>query len=231
MMLSLSIGISSSAAEDAVQTGAAKTFADRKENAVRLTVTRKIRDRDRTSEVQALVIDEQGIIVTSLDGIESVGSGLQEMLQRRGGGNADKGELTRVAMIRSDGSETEGEVVLTDPDLDLAFIKVTLPEDEDAAKLASAPAVAARPLLLDEAVAISRMDAGFQYEATAAMVQIAAVLEIPRVLYVPAGGTGDKGVGVFNLKGECLGITAQIHNKLLIVPMETILKLAGTISQ
>lgn len=219
------------AARDPVQAAAAQAFDSRKENAVRLSVTRKIRDRDRTFEVQALVMDSQGLVVAALSSVEAQLGAARGRMPPGSSGASDAGELTRVAMICSDGSEAEGKVVLTDPDLDLAFIRITLTADNSAVTLPAAPPAAAKPELLDEVLGISRMDAGFQYEATASLSQIAAVLEIPRVLYVPASSLGGQGVGAFNLQGECLGITTLIRGRQLIVPIETISRLAATIPE
>ncbi len=227
------------AAQDAdpVQIAAAKTFADRKDSTVKLTVTRKVNGKDRTFEIDAVSFDGKGLLVTSLAAIESRGDDLIAKAmaaaadQHDGAttfGKAEKGDLTRVAMFRADSTEAEGDLVLTDEALDLAFIRVR-PSDGAAVPLPAAPpAAASAPALLENVLATGRNSPEFQRAATAQLRQIAAIITTPRACYIlsdPLSG----GTAVFNLRGELLGIATDLNNQSVIVPSAAIAKLAATI--
>lgn len=199
---------------DETKDGAAKTFAERKASVVRLTVARKVNEKDIVFETTAVSFDGKGTLVTALGRLDAGG----------------KGELVRVAMFQDDGTEVEGDLVLTDPTLDLAFIKLRA-ADEGADEViipASAPLAAAQAGLLEDIVGISRLGAGFQREASASLFEIAAVVESPRLLFLPSAPLTD-GSGAFNLKGELVGIMARVDQQIVIVPSAAIEKLAATI--
>ncbi len=221
-----------------VQTAAAKTFADRQDSTVKLTVTRKLKGKDQTFEIDAVSFDGKDLLVTSLAAIESSGSGMMDKIMMAGGGGEgddvpgagkpDKGELTRVAMLRADATEAEADLVLTDAALDLAFIRVRPGEGAAVPLPAAPPAAAAAPALLENVLATGRNGPEFQRAATAQLLQIAALITTPRACYIPSQPLSG-GTAVFNLGGELLGIAASLHDESVIVPTAAIAKLAATI--
>jgi len=220
---------------DPVQASATKAFAERQESSVKLTVTRKLKAKDHTFELSALSLDGKGLLVASLRGIEASGRGGGMHLQlggpggggEEGGAGSAKGELTRVALLRADATEAEADLVMTDPALDLALIRVR-PGEGGAVSVPPAPPVAkAAPALLQDALAIERQGPAFQRIATAALLQIAAVVETPRRLYIPSEAFPG-GLAVYNLAGELLGVLTTVRNQSVIVPAEAILKLAAS---
>jgi S1-C subfamily serine protease len=214
---------------DARQTAAAKVFADRKDGTVSLSITRKTGNDDQTFEATALSLDGKGLLVTSLSSIEGGSSVAAIMAMQMGGGggpdgaNSDKGELTRVAMLRADATEAEADLILTDVALDLALIRVR--PVEGAAMPPARIAAKTAPALLDSLVAIDRQGAEFQRVATTSMTEVAALLTTPRTIYLssqPLPG----GVAVYNLAGEWLGLASMMHDQSVIVPAAAILKFA-----
>jgi hypothetical protein len=217
---------------DTLQVSASKVFSERKDGSVRLSITRKAGNEDKTFEITGLSLDGKGLLVTSLNAIEN-GSSLASMMAVMGGGDGeeapglkkDKGELTRVAMLRADATEAEADLVLTDDALDLALIRVR-PADGGAAVVPPAPPVAkAAPVLLDPLVGIDRQGAEFQRTATTTVSEVAALITTPRSLYLtslPFSG----GTAVYNLAGEWLGLAAHVHDESVIVPAAAILKVA-----
>ena len=223
---------------DPVQAAAAKAFADRQDAAVKLTVTRKVKSKDQTFEISAVSLDGKDLLVTSLSQVESGSKGLLGGLMMMEGedgedgppvmGKAEKGELTRVAILRADATEAEADLVLTDAALDLAFIRVRPIDGVAVALPAASPQAQAAPALLDNVLATLRKGPEFQRAASAELLQIAALITTPRAFYIPSqplpGGTA-----VYNLSGELLGIATQVHNESVIVPIAAITKLAATI--
>ena len=224
---------------DPVQVAAAKTFADRQDSTVKLTVTRKLKGKDQTFEIPALSFDGKDVLVTALTEIESGGKGMLGNLMMMAGGDgddeespagrkADKGELTRVAMLRADATEAEADLVLTDAALDLAFIRVRPGDGAAVAMPAAPPQAKAAPALLDNVLATQRKGPEFQRAASAELLQIAALITTPRAFFIPSqmlpGGTP-----VYNLGGELLGIATRVHDESVIVPVAAIAKLAATL--
>ena len=223
---------------DPVQAAAAKTFTDRQDSTVKLTVTRKLKGKDQTFEIPALSFDGKDVLVTALTEIESGGKGMLGNLMMMAGGDGDeespaggkpdKGELTRVAMLRADATEAEADLVLTDAALDLAFIRVRAGDGTAAAMPAAPPQAKAAPALLDNVLATQRKGPEFQRAASAELLQIAALITTPRAFFIPSqmlpGGTP-----VYNLAGELLGLATRVHDESGIVPVAAIAKLAATL--
>ena len=215
---------------DTRQVSAAKVFADRKEGTVSLSVTRKAGNEDKTFEINAVSLDGKGLLVTSLKAIEN-SSGVNAMMAAiTGSEDADeaqkeKGDLTRVAMLRADATEAEADLILTDAALDLALIRVRPADGGDVVVPAAAPVAKALPALLDSLVAINRQGAEFQRVATTSLFEVAALITTPRSVYLAsqplAGGTA-----VYNLSGEWLGLATEMHDESVIVPVAAILKFA-----
>lgn len=221
---------------DPVQAAAAKTFADRQDSTVKLTVTRKLKGKDQTFEIPAVSFDGKDLLVTSLSQIESSGRGMLANVMMMGGedggefgGNAaDKGELTRVAMLRADATEAEADLVLTDAALDIAFVRVR-PADAPAAPMPAAPPQAkVAPALLENMLSTQRKGPDFQRAASAELLQIAALVTTPRELYIPSEALPG-GTPVYNLAGELSGIATMVQKQSVIVPVAAIAKLAATI--
>jgi hypothetical protein len=162
-------------------------------------------------EVTGTVLDPSGLIVLSLSATDP-GQMMQTFL---GGMDGMDGEDTKLKMetelsdlkvLLDDGTEVPAEVVLRDKDLDLAYIKpknkLTTPmEALDFSK-------AGKVELLDQIISLNRLGdtAGRAYAAS--LDRISAVVERPRLFYVPAGGMASATLGApaFSLDGKPLGI-------------------------
>jgi hypothetical protein len=221
---------------DPVQAAAAKAFAERQDSTVNLTVTRKLKGKDQTFEIPAVSFGGKDLLVTSLSQIESSGRGMLASVMMMGGGDGDefggnatdKGELTRVAMLRADATEAEADLVLTDAALDLAFVRVRPGDGAAAAMPAAPPPATAAPALLENVLSTQRKGPDFQRAASAELLQIAALVTTPRALYIPSQALPG-GTAAYNLGGELLGIATRVKNESVIVPVAAITKLAATI--
>ena len=215
---------------DEVQAAAAKVFAEQKGHTLSLSVTRKRGDKDVTFDAQAVSLDGKGLLVTALSAIEPPLNPMMAAMQRAaGGGGGGKSELSDLSIYAADGSEVAADLLLTDPDLDLAFIRVKDGEDAGSLNLA-APKAGEKGAILDDVLGIQRMSSSFQREASVALFEIAAVVETPRLLYVP-GAAVRPGTAVFDLEGGLLGLAARKGNTPVIVPTAALLKLAKSVPE
>ena len=203
--------------------GAAKQLVEARADAsLVLTVTRKMQRGDKTFEIHAIPVNGEGLLVTSLKAIENnrlAGvAGLAAMMNQAGQAQ-DSGELTRVAWIRPDATEAEGELVLKDENLDLAFVRIR--KDGDAALPPAPAAVGKAPGLLQEVISIHRLSAEFQREAALSMGRVSSLIQTPAELFqVPELNT--VGSACYSLSGEWLGMVALVQGQQVIVPAATI---------
>jgi hypothetical protein len=162
-------------------------------------------------EVTGTVLDPSGLIVLSLSATDP-GQMMQTFLGGMDGmGEEDtklkmETELSDLKVLLDDGTEVPAEVVLRDKDLDLAYIKpknklMTPMEALDFSK-------SGKVELLDQIIALNRLGntAGRAYAAS--LDRISAVVERPRLFYVPASGmtSATLGAPAFSLDGKPLGI-------------------------
>jgi hypothetical protein len=162
-------------------------------------------------EVTGTVLDPSGLIVLSLSATDP-GQLMQTFMGGMDGmGEEDakfkmETELSDLKVLLDDGTEVPAEVVLRDKDLDLAYIKPknklsTPMEALDFSKSSKAE-------LLDQIISLNRLGntAGRAYAAS--LDRISAVVERPRLFYVPASGmtSATLGAPAFSLDGKPLGI-------------------------
>lgn len=161
-------------------------------------------------EVTGTVIDPSGLTVVSLFSTDPA-SGLQGMLAGLGGDDEDakfklETELTDVKLLCHDGAELPAEVVLRDKDLDLAFVRPKAKPASPLPALDLANAGAAQ--VLDEVISINRLGkvAGRAYAASIKHIQ--AVVQRPRLFYVPGSEATVTGLGcpAFTPEGKVLGL-------------------------
>jgi hypothetical protein len=115
-------------------------------------------------------------------------------------------ELSDLKLLCHDGTELSAEIVLRDKDLDLAFIR---PKTKPPAPL---PALdlsnSAKAEVLDEVLSINRLGrvAGRAYAAS--FERISAVVQKPRLFYVPGSDKTATGLGcpAFSLDGKVVGL-------------------------
>ncbi len=164
-------------------------------------------------EVTGTVLDSSGLIVLALSATDP-GQLMQTFLAGAEGGDGAEGdtkfkmetELSDVKVLLDDGTEVPAEVVLRDKDLDLAYIK---PKNKLAAPMEALDfSKAGRVEILDQIVALNRLGNAAGRAYAASLDRISAVVERPRLFYVPAGGVASATLGspAFSLDGKPLGI-------------------------
>jgi len=197
-------------------------------------------------DVTGTVMDPSGLTVVSLMSIDPEQM-MQSVLGGMGGDESKfkmETELSDVKILLQDGSELPAEVVLRDRDLDLAFIR---PKTKPASPLPPVDmAQSGKAQVLDQVIAVNRLGTAAARAYSATVERIAAVVERPRLFYVPETSLTSTALGspAFTLDGKFLGLfvvravksagggslmaMASQQNNLtgIIVPADDILKAA-----
>jgi S1-C subfamily serine protease len=167
--------------------------------------------RESRQEVTGTVIDPSGLTAVSLSSTDPT-SMIQSIMGGFGGDDGEsaklkmESEVSDVKFLTHDGSELPAEIVLRDKDLDLAFLR---PKTKPAAPLPALDLGSnAKVDVLDQVIAINRLGkvAGRAYAAS--IERIHAVVQRPRLFYVPGSDTTSTGLGcpAFTPEGKLVGI-------------------------
>lgn len=219
LMLSVAPTGAAIAAEDAVQT-ARKLYRTHQDSVLFVLAVARIEAtaagktlpaQEQKIEAIGTVIDRSGLTVISYSAINP-GLALRGRKFRTSSGTVTiqaKTDFKEVKIRLSDGTEVPAKMVLTDIDLDLAFI---LPDaDSDEAKGASFnPIRLEKPAkldVLDEAIALGRLDKSLDRRPTVVVGRIGAIVKKPRTFY--RATVGSLGGPVFAADGRIVGITVR----------------------
>lgn len=197
-------------------------------------------EKEEKNEVTGTVIDASGLIVTALGGMDKSSMVDGQTVNTPMGAIKLKAnsEIKEVKVITADGSEIPADLVLKDADLGLAFVKVRMDSDEaqgielQAIDLADS----AKGELLDECIALGRLDESLNREASLLTSEISGVTTRPRTFYRVA--TDAIGCPVYLANGKLLGVSVlrnpkggsarsgQIQISPVILPAADIAKVA-----
>lgn len=156
------------------------------------------------TESSGTVINPDGLTIVSLSDIDPA-----SFLKRLYGSQGEdmEGFNTRVKDIKfvlEDRREIPATVVLRDADLNMAFLRpLTKPEQPMTAVDLTA---AAKPLVLDELLVLSRLGPVADREMRAQLGFVSAIMTKPRTFYIPGPGLDALAVPAFTGKGEVIGI-------------------------
>jgi hypothetical protein len=157
-------------------------------------------------DVTGTVIDPAGLTALSLSATDPG----QMMRNIMGGEDESKfkveTELSDVKILLADGTEVPAEVVLRDQDLDLAFIR---PKTRLNAPLPALDLTkSGKAEVLDEVIALNRLGDVAARAYAASVERIAAIVERPRLFYIPANSmtTTTLGAPAFLPDGRVLGL-------------------------
>jgi S1-C subfamily serine protease len=158
-------------------------------------------------DVTGTVVDGSGLTVLSLSATDP-GQMLQSLMAMGDEESRFKmdTELSDVKILLEDGTELAAEVILRDKDLDLAFIR---PKTKPAAPMLALELTnSAKADVLDQVIALNRLGNAAGRAYAASVVRISAIVQRPRLFYVPDGSTGNPTLGApaFTLDGKLLGI-------------------------
>lgn len=156
-------------------------------------------------EVTGTVIDPSGLVVLSLS-VTDPGQFVRRMLSDDNSRIKIETELADLKILMPDGTEVPAEVVLRDADLDLAFLR---PKTKPASPMVAVDLNnSGKAEVLDEVLSINRLGRAAGRAYAASTERISAVMQRPRLLYVPMAGMTTTALGSpsFTADGKVLGI-------------------------
>ena len=165
---------------------------------------REVQSMDDTLEAVATVIDPGGLTVMSLSSLDP-GAMMSRLMGAAGGEEKMQiiSEPSDVRIRLADGRELPAKIVLRDQDLDLAFIR---PTSKPAAPLTAVNlADAARPMILDDVVVLSRLGRVGGWAPAAVLYSVGAIIEKPRTFFV-LNGQSSTGTPAFLPNGKIVGL-------------------------
>ena len=153
------------------------------------------------------VVDPGGLTVLSLAATDP-GQMFQSMMA---GGDEEtrfkmETELGDIKILMEDGTEVAAEVVLRDKDLDLAFIR---PKSKPSAPMTALDLTkSGKAEVLDQVITLNRLGSAAGRAYSASVERIAAIVQKPRLFYVPDSSMTTTGLGApaFTLDGKPLGL-------------------------
>ncbi len=185
-------------------------------------------------EAIGTVIDSSGLIVASLTQLDGSYEMSGRPIRTQSGRALLEAHLSHykeIQIIRHDGSEVEGSVVLKDEDLDLIFIRADPDgvEDEDVIFDFIDFSRAAPASIVDPVVLADRLGPAMKRIPRVRVAHIAGILERPRVFYKTS--LSNLRGPVFNQEGNVIGITVRrMHQgkprEPIVVPAETVWEVA-----
>lgn len=159
-------------------------------------------------DVTGAIIDPTGLTVLSLAATDP-GQMMQNLMS---GMSEDESkvkfetELSDLKILLEDGIEVPAEVVLRDRDLDLVFVR---PKAKLTVQVAPLDLTASGKVdVLDQVIALNRLGNAAGRAYAASVERIAAVVERPRLFYVPETSitTTSLGAPAFTVDGKLVGL-------------------------
>jgi len=246
------VGAPLAASADELAETARKVFTENQDSVVTIKLVMEYRfartgsdsqTHENKSEITGTVIDPSGLTVTSLLRVDPT-SASDAM-----GASEDfsmESELKSAKIMTADGDEIEAEIVLRDKDLDLAFLR---PKEKSDKKFKAVDLSQSTTLLpLDPFVLISKLGKVANRAHGAIIDRVEAVVEKPRMFYVPAGsgmGQASLGVPAFTMDGKLAGflvyriiktgrggmMSPEGSSLMIIVPAKDVMKVAEQAKQ
>ncbi|HEO69891.1 MAG TPA: serine protease [Candidatus Hydrogenedentes bacterium] len=167
-------------------------------------------EREEKQEASGTVIDPSGLTVMSLTDVDPT---LMYAKLAKTQGMSDykmESNVTSVTILCDDGSEVEAQVLLRDPDLDLAFIR---PSKKPVQPFEHVDLTdAAHPQMLDELLFVNRLGKVARRTYSATLDRVEGIVTKPRTLYIPGQQNQESnavlGSPAFTLDGRFVGIAA-----------------------
>lgn len=197
-------------------------------------------EKEEKTEVTGTIIDSSGLIVTALGAMDKSSVMDGQTVNTPMGPIKLKASsvMKEIKVIMADGSEIPADLVLKDEDLGLAFVKIRTDSDETKGVEFQAIDLAdsTKGELLDECIALGRLDESLNREASLLTSEISGITTRPRTFY--RVNTDAIGCPVFLANGKLLGVSVlrnpkggavrsnQIQISPIILPADEIAKIA-----
>jgi hypothetical protein len=160
-------------------------------------------------DLTGTVVDPSGLTVLALSACEP-GDMMQKLMDQNSDAEDAKfkveTELSDIKLLMDDGTEMPADIVLRDKDLDLAFVR---PKSKPTSPMSALDLKkSAKAEVLDQVITLNRLGqvAGRAYAAS--VERISAVVQKPRLFYVPGGDATSTTLGspAFLPDGSVVGI-------------------------
>lgn len=166
-------------------------------------------DQEDEVKTTGVVLDASGLTAVSRRSLNpmgyepitiELGPGMEETIEA---------EVTSTWLQLRDGTRIAAEVVLTDPDLDLSFLRPIKAADAGKiqAKAANYGNKAKRQQILDQVIVLSRLGKTTGHTATVKLRHIEGIVETPWTGYLVPGQPGDV---VYAANGQFLGLIVSL---------------------
>lgn len=184
--------------------------------------------QESKQEATGTVIDSSGLTVLALSACDPA-----DIYQRMDARYKVETEVSDLKIMLADGTELPAEIVLRDKDLDLAFIR---PKAKPASPMDAVDLTKSAPAeVLDEVVALNRLNSAASRAYSASVERISAVVQKPRTFYIPDSTMSATTMGspAFLMNGNVLGIFVmravsstggRANLTAIILPAEDVLK-------
>ncbi len=157
--------------------------------------------QESRQEATGTVIDPSGLTVLALSACDPA-----DMYQRMDARYKIETEVSDLKIMVSDGTEIPAEIVLRDKDLDLAYIR---PKTKPASPMTAVDLTkSATAQVLDEVVALNRLNSAASRAYSASVERISAVVQKPRTFYIPDSTMSATTMGspAFLMNGDVVGL-------------------------
>ncbi len=159
--------------------------------------------REIKQEITGTVVDPSGLTVVSLSACDPT------VLTRRASPDSKvDSEVSDIRILLEDGTELPAEIAIRDEDRDLAFIRPKTKLEKDKLLTAIDLSASDQAQVLDEVIALNRLNKAASRAYSASLERIAAVVQKPRTLYIPDSTATSTTLGcpAFTADGKVLGI-------------------------
>jgi hypothetical protein len=171
--------------------------------------------QEQEVETLGTVIDPNGLVLVSNSQIDTIASIYDGRTVNIGGQQRKvtvKSEITELKVVLADGTEIPGRIVLTDADLDMAFVQMDLADEAFQGRTLACVDLArnGQAHLLDEVVMVAKLGKLLNYNPLVQLSRVASIVDKPRTYYVAEGI--HLGCPAFLSSGELLGVGVIKHS-------------------
>jgi hypothetical protein len=164
------------------------------------------RTGETRSTTNGIIVSKDGLTMISLSAIDPSSLLKQMYAGRIPPGTEMSAEVTDIKIVLTDQTELTAEIVLRDPDLDIAVIRPSVPFTATVTPIDIA--ADAKVDVLDRVIVARRLDQKADNAIGLSVVHIGAVVRKPRLFYVLGENPAMAGLGspVFTATGQFLGL-------------------------